>query len=30
MQRRKVVSNEFMLVPHKYDTPYGLDEVILS
>lgn len=30
IQRWKVVSHEFMLVPHKYDTPYGLDEVILS
>lgn len=30
IQRWKVVSHEFMLVPHKDDTPYGLDEVILS
>lgn len=30
IQRWKVVSNEFMLVPHKIDTPYGLDETILA
>lgn len=30
IQRWKVVSNEFMLVPHKADTPYGLDETILA
>lgn len=29
IQRWKVVSNEFMVVPHKYDTPYGLSEDIL-
>lgn len=30
IQRWKVVSNEFMLVPHKLDTPYGLPEDILA
>ncbi|MBX9076560.1 SAM-dependent DNA methyltransferase [Streptococcus anginosus] len=30
IQRWKVVSNEFMLVPHKVDTPYGLKEDILA
>lgn len=29
IQRWKVVSNEYMLVPHKHNTPYGLDEEIL-
>ncbi|MBG9367418.1 N-6 DNA methylase [Streptococcus sp. NLN64] len=30
IQRWKVVSNEFMIVPHKPDTPYGLPEDILA
>ncbi len=30
IQRWKVISNEFILVPHKKDTPYGLDEEILA
>lgn len=30
IQRWKVVSNEFILVPHKEDTPYGLKEDILA
>ncbi|KZK09954.1 hypothetical protein V4_0829 [Lactococcus cremoris] len=30
IQRWKVVSNEFMVVPHKPTTPYGLQEEILA
>lgn len=30
IQRWKVVSNEFMIVPHKIDTPYGLAEEKLA
>lgn len=30
IRRWKVISNEFMLVPHKRDTPYGLDESVLE
>ncbi len=30
IQRWKVVSNEFMIVPHKPSTPYGLSEEILA
>lgn len=30
IQKWKVVSNEYMLVPHNIDTPYGLDELKLA
>ena len=30
IQRWEVVSHEFMLISHKYDTLYGLGEVIFS
>lgn len=30
IQRWKVISNEFMIVPHKVNTPYGLSEDILA
>lgn len=30
IQKWKVVSNEYMLVPHNIDTPYGLDELTLA
>lgn len=30
IQKWKVVSNEYMLVPHNIDTPYGLDELTLT